>query len=550
MATTLLAQTATETTTKKKAKKPAARATVTAQDVQALKDALAAQQQQIQQLRDEMHNRESALQEAQQQAQQAQQQLQQAQSAAASAQQKADAASATADQQKESVEKLNSQLTDVQTTLTNTAINTQDDQKRFSALESLLGRFRFTGDVRIRGENFFQDESGFRDRNRIRVRVRLGIEGKLNEDFIGGLALATGSQADPTTTNETFNNFFTRKTFALDRGYITYNPIAHKWLSLTGGKFAYQWQRTSVTGDPDLNPEGFNQKLSWDIKNRVVKNVTLQGIQEIFSEVGSGTDSYALGGQASSKLQFGPWTAIPSFLALKWQGTSAILNVPVTNGVTPSSFNQEGTNTCVTGVQGAPPKNPTTGFFSTCAFAPNGMTNAVFTDSKGKPAFLSGFFYADFILNNTIKTGINRLPLNLLLEFEDNLDAAAHPLDRSNRVLTNLGSQNKEYGADISLGQTKNKNDIQFGYAWLRQEQDSVLASFAESDQRTPTNLIQNRVYANWKLRANTLASFTWWHGRVLNSYLQNNAAVNSVVSAGQVEPSLNRFQFDLVYSF
>jgi len=42
--------------------------------------------------------------------------------------------------------------------------------------------------------------------------LRLGLEGKLGEDFTGGLASATGSLGDPTTTNETLTNFFDRKT--------------------------------------------------------------------------------------------------------------------------------------------------------------------------------------------------------------------------------------------------------------------------------------------------------------------------------------------------
>jgi hypothetical protein len=181
------------------------------------------------------------------------------------------------------------------------------------------------------------------------------------------------------------------------------------------------------------------------------------------------------------------------------------------------------------------------------------MTNAVTIGPDGKtPRLLSGFFYADFILNNQFKTGIDRFPVNLLVEYEQNLAAADHPLDFNGNVATNLGSQNKEYGVDVSVGQTKNKNDIQIGYAWLRQEQDSVLASFAESDQRAPTNIIQNRFYALWKIRANTVASFTWWHGRTLNTFLQNNAALSSksIITPGQEEPSLNRLQFDLIYTF
>ena len=119
-------------------------------------------------------------------------------------------------------------------------------------------------------------------------------------------------------------------------------------------------------------------------------------------------------------------------------------------------------------------------------------------------------------------------------------------------MISDLGPQNEEYGFDFNVGQTRNKNDIQIGYTWYRQEQDSVIASFAESDQRTPTNLIQNKIYALWKVRSNTVASITWWHGRVLNSNLENNAALvqKTVPTAGEAEPYLNRFQFDLIYMF
>src|SRR5438477_7220648 len=378
LATTLVAQTAAKPRAKKRAAKPAEPA-VTLQDLQSLRDALAAQQQQIELLKQEVQQKDQAW-------QQAQQQLQQAQTSASDAQSKAASAESAANSQKDTVIKLDSDMADVKTTLTNTAVNTQDEQKRMSALEGLLGRFRFTGDVRVRGESFFQDLTGFQNRNRARIRVRFGLEGRLNDDFIGGLALATGSFGDPTTTNETLTNFFDRKTIGLDRGYITYNPIAHKWLSLTGGKFAYTWQRTSVTFDPDLNPEGFNQKVSWDLKTPFLKNFTVQGIEMLFNEVSAGQDSYALGGQASAKLVFGPWTATPSFLSIKWNRPDAILQasafatqanttgsdvpvIPPATGLPTLNVPGEGPS-CATVLAG--PK------FPPCVFAPNGMTNATF----------------------------------------------------------------------------------------------------------------------------------------------------------------------------
>ncbi|HZQ68725.1 MAG TPA: putative porin [Terriglobales bacterium] len=543
-----------------RAKKAATRrGTVTVKDIEELRAALAAQQEQIQQLRQEMQSKDSALQDARRQAEQAQQQLQQAQSAAGDAQQKALIAQSAAEQQKENLDRINSTLADLKTSLVGTAVTAQDEQKRVSALESLVGRFRLNGDIRIRGESFFQDYKGFEPRNRARVRVRFGFDGRLNEDFSGSVAMATGSLGDPTTTNETFTNFFDRKSIGLDKAYITYNPVAHNWLSATGGKFPYLWQRTQMTGDPDLNPEGFDVKLSFNTQTPLVKNVTVQAFNTLFNEVTSGSDSYALGGQIAGKLEAGPWTATASYMAEKWNGTSALLQASgFAVQATTVGFSNGGTTTTIPATgegPGCAKGSGSGGSFPTvppCAFAPNGETNAVTIGADGKPRFLSGFFYSDFILSNQIKTGMSRLPLNLLLEFEENLDAANHPYDTGGKLITSLGKQNQAYLADISVGQTKNQNDIQVGYAWLREEQDAALAAFAESDQRAPTNILQHRVYALWKVRANTVAGLTWWHGRTLNSNLQNNpASLNKTITkAGQTEPFLNRFQFDLIYTF
>src|SRR5207248_4949676 len=290
---------------------------------------------------------------------------------------------------KSSVDKLSTDVSDLKLNMTNAAVNTQEEQKRVSALEGLLGRFRFNGDVRVRGENFFQNYSACKnclDRNRARIRVRFGVDGKLNEDFIAGIAVATGSLGDPTTTNETLTNFFDRKTFQLDRSYITYNPVRHKWLSLTGGKFPYTWQRTSVTFDPDLNPEGFSEKLSWDLKTPVLKNFSVQGMQLLFNENNSASflraaDSFAVGGQIAGKVVIGPLTSTPSVVVLNWRNTDSIFNasgfaVQATATPTPATGS---TTTQVTGLPGEGPgcQNSESSVVD-CTFAPNGMTNSTF----------------------------------------------------------------------------------------------------------------------------------------------------------------------------
>ncbi len=134
---------------------------------------------------------------------------------------------------------------------------------------------------------------------------------------------------------------------------------------------------------------------------------------------------------------------------------------------------------------------------------------------------------------------------------KQNLNAHANPFDAAGNV-TNLGKQDKAYGFDSSFGQAVKKGDIQFGYSWWRIEQDAIIASFGESDQRAPSNILQNRIYGVWKPQKNTVAQYTMWFGRTLNSGLENNSALvnGTIKTAGTEEPTLKRQQFDLIYTF
>jgi hypothetical protein len=438
---------------------------------------------------------------------------------------------------------LQTDIADVKLNQQNAALSTQEDQKRIVAAESVLNRFRFSGDVRVRGEGFIQNYNGCTaclDRYRARIRVRLGIDGKINEDFTGGVYLASGAVVngapdfkDPVSTNETLTSFFERKTIGIDRGWVTYNPLAHKWLSLTGGKFAYTWIRTPLTFDNDLNPEGFSEKISYDIKNPIVKNVSVMAMQLMFNEVGAGPDSNALGTQASARLQFGNrWTMTPSFTALNWNGANAIAQA-----ASPVTLPQP-----ITPAVGTPLPTPVNQPIR--VINANSFTNqsvVLGTGTSQTRGFLSGFLYTDYIVDNNIKTNWVRFPVRVLLEYEQNLRAATNP--------TTGTPQDKAYWFEGSIGQLRERNDLQFGYSFARVDQDALISQFNESDMRAPTNVVQHRWYANWNIQRNTQLAFTYWYGRTLNQNLQN-AAKAPGLPAGMQDPFLNRLQLDLIYKF
>jgi Putative porin len=527
-------------------KKVTSQARVSVKEIQELRDALAAQQKQSEEQRQQLDQLKSQVQQLRDATQQANASAQSVQGSAEQAQTTAVQAQQSAVEAQHLAEQASSSVTETKNAMSVVDKQSKDEDKRLSALQGILERFRFSGDIRLRGEDIFQDCPTCVTRNRARLRVRFGVDGRLNDNFVGGFSLASGSLGDPTSANETFTNFFERKTIGLDRGFITFNPVAARWLSLTGGKFAYTWTRTSLTLDPDINPEGFNQKLSWDLNTPFLKNFTVQGMQLLYNEAAKGDDSFALGGNVSASLQLGPLTTTPSFTLIDWGFPDAILNASAfatqatTSGNPPIQIPGEGPG-CATG-SGLPSVPP-------CAIASNGMTNATFVDAKGQRHFLSGFEYADLILTNQLKTGLSRFPLNLVLEYENNLKAAAHPLDSKGNVITSIGSQNQAYLGEISLGQIKNRNDLQFGYGFWRSGQDSILATFSESEQRAATNIIEHHIFASWRLRSNTVAAYNAWIGRTLNSNLQH-AVLAPGVTAGETEPFLVRHQFDLIYTF
>jgi hypothetical protein len=488
------------------------------------------------------------------------------QSATSDAQNKATAAQEASSQSSTTISTLKSDVNDIKLNTTNSATSTQEDQKRVSALEGIVNRFRFTGDARVRGEGFYQSYPGCpvgscEDRNRVRLRLRLGVEGKLNEDFNAGIFLATGiwangapSFTDPVSTNETVTGFFERKTIGLDRGWITYNPVAHKWLSLTGGKFAYTWQRTNFMFDPDLNPEGFSEKFSFDLHHAgLLKNVTFQGLQLIFNEVSKGRDGKAVGGQFLTKIQpIHAWTLTPSFTLLDWSNVDAIANAALPLAVCKTAVTVGCLPQAVSTAVGAVVNPPTVA--PSQILGGNTLTNAtivVGTGSKQTRAFLSRFTNADLILDNVIATPWwnKRLPIHIVGEYEKNLRAA-----------TNRDSL---YYGNVEVGQAKDKHDFIFGYSFNRTDQDAVLANFAESDERSPTNVIQHRIYGGWMVAKNTQALVTLWHGRVQDMTLPNTALLqNNVLNPFPTtgigafdpltmkDPFLNRLQLDLIYKF
>ncbi len=132
LATSVVAQTSDPPKAKKKS------ASITAADVQALRDAIASQsaalerqEQQIQELRDELHRKDQVV--------------GQAQAAATDAASKADAAQATAAQQQQTVGELKTDVSDLKLNINNTALSLQETQKNVASTFESPAAVHFKG---------------------------------------------------------------------------------------------------------------------------------------------------------------------------------------------------------------------------------------------------------------------------------------------------------------------------------------------------------------------------------------------------------------------
>lgn len=145
-------------------------------------------------------------------------------------------------------------------------------------------RIAFSGDMRTRYESFY--EEGHPDRHRGRFRLRLNLRTTITDEVAFGLRLASGSPEDVASTNQTFDDVFSRKSLAIDQAYLTYKPAFAKGFGVTAGKFGFPVTRTQLVWDDDISWEGLYQQFarSGDVA------VRLTAVQAVVDESSGGPD--------------------------------------------------------------------------------------------------------------------------------------------------------------------------------------------------------------------------------------------------------------------
>jgi len=538
-------------------KKQAAIPAASQQDVQELRDLVQAQQKQIeaqshelQELQGQLRQVLDSVQESNANAHKLQTTAEQAQTTAAQAQQSATQAEQAATQ-------ASANLVETKASASRADQATANKLQGVEASLNKIGPFNFSGDLRLRDEPFFggpADQSQVR--NRLRYRLRFNATTKLNDDINGGLSLASGDINDPISSNQTVNQFYTRKSIGIDKAFINYNPHYLKPLTLTGGKFAYPWYNTELTWDRDLNPEGLAQTLAFDLKTPVLKRLALVGFELPFAEV-AGTSvnnksivqSAVYGGQLQTTWQLASWLKFGAFSGF---------------------YNYHNADPIALAVQKANLKNPTTPLTGTLPLNATGFQNSVFTTTQtgivtvnGTPIstgvktitdsqFASKFGLFDSLARFDIQTPYQRWPVTLIGDYVQNTQACGNlknirvaPANTSTATYSQafsapcVANQRRAYWAEARFGRVQEKGDWQFAYTRMFIEREAVVSVFNASDIRQGSNVSQHRAEVFYQALPNIQLAVTGFFGRPLN-----------LGSSQPPEEILQRYQFDVVYKF
>jgi Putative porin len=386
-------------------------------------------------------------------------------------------------------------------------------QKRIDELYKRFGSLRFSGDLRFRAETFrnqgFDALTEPADRNRLRIRARLALDGTINSHFDWGMRLATGIFTDPITTNQTFGDFYERKTFALDRAFIRYDSKGDKvGVQLMAGKFDPTFRRTQMVWDDDINVEGASEALYFKTKTPL-RQVKFVAFELPFNEVAAGKDGVLYGGQAQTDWQFAPKVSA-NFNVGYYDWNHADQIVPALGAATTQVNGGIQNGAAVTGAQNGA----------------LGTTNRIVRNAAGQPVgFLAGFNLVD-VLGNLTWAVSGRFPLTLTFDYVHNATGRVR-------------DEKDGYWFGGQVGQTREKGDWLFGYYFTRIEQDAVLVPFNFSD------ILASNSRAHMPTVAYQLAN-----GVTLQWTGLFSQRVNRVVLTSPENRYINRMQFDVIYKF
>jgi len=413
----------------------------------------------------------------------------------------------------------------------------RNEQNRIEARLKNLGPFALSGDFRLRAEPTFGGPlDGSQDRFRERIRLRVNADAKLNDQIRGGFSLASGDLNDPISTNQTLNQYATRKPIAIDRAYVIYSPSWFGPLTLTGGKFAYSWFNTELVWDKDLNPEGASESLAFNVETPLLRKIGFVGFQLPFAENRrtAATDkslynTMVYGEQLQTAWQFGRHVKLAAYTSFyDWKfADSVAYSLLTANSASPANgllpLKDAGDVNSIAIVTAT---NPVTGAKT--------ITSAQFG---------SKFGILDSLAQIDIATPRERWPVTFIGDFAVNTRACENvgnvPMGA---VFSSPCDPRARHGywLEASAGRTLKKGDWQFSYTRIVIQREAVLGAFNYSEIFPSSAVEIHRPEILYQLFDRVTLQWNGLFGRPLADAGNRSPA----------QPLWKRLQFDMTYAF
>ena len=158
-----------------------------------------------------------------------------------------------------------------------------------------ISKLNIYGDARVRFEyidekpqsNLVKTNDNIVERNRYRLRI--GADYTFTDNFKAGVELESGNGDD--SANQTLGNSYGKQNIDIGLVYLQWKPV--DWLTLTGGKQRNPLYTTDLVWDPDINPEGASEVISFTLPLGGGSTVTHdpEGSKDVKSIVSAKNDS-------------------------------------------------------------------------------------------------------------------------------------------------------------------------------------------------------------------------------------------------------------------
>jgi len=294
---------------------------------------------------------------------------------------------------------------------------------------SWTDRVSLAGDFRYRYERI--DEEGSDTRRRNRIRARTNIKAQVDDRTEIGFGLATGGD-DPVSTNQTLGAGGSSKNIALNLAYVDWEAV--DGLHLFAGKFKSPLLRVGgqqLTWDSDWTPEGLALKYqrNWLFTN--VLGTFLEGDSK------QSDSNFSWGGQIGASGVVGD---------MQLTGGIGYYNIPAKGKTT--TFGD--------------PSDPGD-FFGNTAIQNDGQACGT---TPGEDCV----YLYDYNLTQAFGLAsfdIGQMPANVFFEYIMNSDASENDTG---------------WALGASIGQAKNRGEMQFSYYFADKQADSMLGLLTDSD--------------------------------------------------------------------